>query len=110
VVDRWQQHREDQEREECGAARVRVVIADDHPFFRDGVSRGLTRDGRFAVVGEAGDGLEALELIRRELPDVALVDHQMPGLDGRSGSCRTQRRPVRAAHGQRADRITARPR
>jgi two-component system, NarL family, nitrate/nitrite response regulator NarL len=62
--------------------RVRVVIADDHPFFRDGVSRGLARDGRFEVVGEAADGVEALELIRRERPDVALVDHQMPGLDG----------------------------
>ena len=62
--------------------RVRVVIADDHPFFRDGVRRGLAQDGRFVVVGEADDGNEALELIRREEPDVALVDHQMPGLDG----------------------------
>ncbi len=59
-----------------------MVIADDHPFFRDGVRRGLAQDGRFVVVGEADDGVEALELIRRERPDVALVDHQMPGLDG----------------------------
>jgi two-component system nitrate/nitrite response regulator NarL len=62
--------------------RVRVVIADDHPFFRDGVSRGLSRDGRVDVVAEAEDGREALEAIRREEPDVALVDIQMPGLDG----------------------------
>ncbi len=63
-------------------ARVRVVIADDHPFFRDGVSRGLARDGRVEVVAEAEDGREALDAIRREAPDVALVDYQMPGLDG----------------------------
>jgi two-component system nitrate/nitrite response regulator NarL len=62
--------------------RVRVVIADDHPFFRDGVSRGLSRDGRVEVVAEAEDGREALDAIRRDVPDVALVDYQMPGLDG----------------------------
>jgi len=42
-------------------ARVRVVVADDHPFFRDGVIRGLTMSGRVEVVAEAGDGREALE-------------------------------------------------
>jgi two-component system nitrate/nitrite response regulator NarL len=63
-------------------ARVRVVIADDHPFFRDGVARGLARDGRVEVVAEAEDGREALEAIRAERPDVALVDYQMPELDG----------------------------
>jgi two-component system, NarL family, nitrate/nitrite response regulator NarL len=63
-------------------ARVRVVVVDDHPFFRDGVSRGLALDGRIEVVGEAGDGHAALELVARELPDVAIVDYQMPGLDG----------------------------
>jgi two-component system nitrate/nitrite response regulator NarL len=63
-------------------AKVSVVIADDHPFFRDGVARGLTNSGRITVVGEAGDGREALEVIGRENPDVALVDYQMPELDG----------------------------
>ena len=62
--------------------RVRVVVADDHPFFRDGVTRGLSQDGRVDVVAEAADGREAIEVIRRELPDVALVDYQMPDLDG----------------------------
>jgi two-component system, NarL family, nitrate/nitrite response regulator NarL len=62
--------------------RVRVVIADDHPFFRDGVRRGLSEDGRIEVVAEAADGREAIEVIRRERPDVALVDYQMPDVDG----------------------------
>jgi two-component system nitrate/nitrite response regulator NarL len=58
------------------------VVVDDHPFYRDGVSRGLTMDGRIEVVGEAGGGREALEVIARETPDVAIVDYQMPDLDG----------------------------
>lgn len=64
------------------AAPITVVVVDDHPFFRDGISRGLTLDGRVKVVGEAGDGREALDLIGRETPDVAVVDYQMPGMDG----------------------------
>lgn len=62
--------------------KVSVIIADDHPFFRDGVTRGLSNSGRITVVGEAADGREALEVIAREKPDVALVDYQMPELDG----------------------------
>ena len=50
-----------------------VVVADDHPFFRDGVSRGLTTSGRIRVVGEAEDGVQALDLIRSQQPDVALL-------------------------------------
>jgi two-component system nitrate/nitrite response regulator NarL len=63
-------------------ATVRVVVVDDHPFFRDGVTRGLNNTGYIRVVGEAGDGREALEVIAREQPDVALVDYQMPDMDG----------------------------
>jgi two-component system nitrate/nitrite response regulator NarL len=64
------------------AKRVRVVVADDHPFFRDGVCRGLAQSGQVEVVAEAENGREAIEAIRRERPDVALVDYQMPDLDG----------------------------
>jgi two-component system, NarL family, nitrate/nitrite response regulator NarL len=58
------------------------VVVDDHPFFRDGISRGLSLDARIEVVAEAGGGREALEVIGRELPDVAVVDYQMPEIDG----------------------------
>jgi two-component system nitrate/nitrite response regulator NarL len=62
--------------------KVTVVVVDDHPFFRDGVTRGLVTSGLITVVGEAGTGREALEVIAAERPDVALVDYQMPDLDG----------------------------
>ena len=61
---------------------VRVVVVDDHPFFRDGIRRGLVQSGRITVVGEAGDGRAGLQMIRDEAPDVAVVDYQMPELDG----------------------------
>jgi two-component system nitrate/nitrite response regulator NarL len=61
---------------------VRVVVIDDHPFFRDGVTRGLVNSGDIKVVGEAGDGREGIAVIESEQPDVALVDYQMPVLDG----------------------------
>jgi len=59
-----------------------VVVVDDHPFFRDGVVRGLTHSGRIRVVGEAGTGREAIAVISDLLPDVAVVDYQMPDMDG----------------------------
>jgi len=62
--------------------KVTAVVADDHPFFRDGVTRGLLNSGLITVVGEAGTGREALVLIESLHPDVALVDYQMPDLDG----------------------------
>lgn len=65
-----------------GDAPVRVIIADDHPFFRDGISRGLAQSGRIRVVAEAENGRDALEAIRRERVDVAVVDYQMADIDG----------------------------
>ena len=61
---------------------ARVVVADDHEFFRDGLIRGLQQSGYLTVVGEAGTGREAIEVIAAEQPDVAVVDYQMPDLDG----------------------------
>ena len=60
---------------------IRVLLADDHPLFRDGVAA-LLRTRGFDVVGEAGDGVEALEMARQLHPDMILMDIQMPRLDG----------------------------
>lgn len=64
------------------SARISVVIADDHPVFRNGLRDILEIDGRFELVAEAGDGVEALELIRRYRPAAAVLDIEMPGLSG----------------------------
>lgn len=64
------------------AGRVRVVVCDDHPLFRDGVVRALMSSDTVEVIAEAEDGVTALELIRQHHPEVALVDYRMPGLDG----------------------------
>ena len=61
---------------------TRVVLADDHPLFREGVSRTLTESGRFEVVGEASSADEAAELAARLRPGVALLDLSMPGGGG----------------------------
>jgi len=62
--------------------RVEVVVIDDHPFFRDGVSRGLTNSGLITVVAEAENGRDGLAAIAEHRPQVAVVDYQMPDLDG----------------------------
>lgn len=63
-------------------AAVRAVIIDDEPAARRGVRLLLSRDSEIEIVGEAGDGIEAVELIRRERPELAFLDVQMPGFDG----------------------------
>lgn len=60
--------------------QVRVLIADDHPLYRDGTAKVLRRAG-FDLVGEAGDGDEALEEMRRTQPDVAVLDLMLPKRD-----------------------------
>lgn len=64
------------------SAKVRVVVGDDHPLFRDGVIRALNQSGYIDVIGEADDGVAVLDLIREHQPAVALVDFRMPHLDG----------------------------
>ncbi len=67
---------------EAKAPRVRVFVADDHPVYREGVARAIKARPEFELVGEAEDGREALETIRQIKPDVAILDVQMPGLQG----------------------------
>lgn len=62
--------------------RVRVVVADDHPLYREGVVRALSASGLIDVVAQVGDGREALAAIQQEEPDVALLDYKLPSLDG----------------------------
>jgi two-component system nitrate/nitrite response regulator NarL len=62
--------------------RVSVVVADDHPLFRDGIERAVRERPELELVGSAADGREALELIRELQPLVAVVDLRLPGLDG----------------------------
>ncbi len=59
-----------------------VVLADDHEFVRVGIARLLSRHKDIQVVGEAKNGLEAVECVERFHPDVLVLDMEMPGLNG----------------------------
>lgn len=61
---------------------IRVLLVDDHALFRKGVAELLTSERDFQLVGEAGDGAEALEMARDLMPDVVLMDLSMPRMDG----------------------------
>lgn len=60
----------------------RVLIVDDHPLMRDGIKAAVQSENDLVVVGEAADGAEAIIQYRALRPDVALIDLQMPGVDG----------------------------
>jgi two-component system nitrate/nitrite response regulator NarL len=62
--------------------QVRVLIADDHPVFREGVVRVLQASPLVDVVAEVDDGRRARDEIAAQEPDVALLDYKLPGLDG----------------------------
>ena len=62
--------------------RIRVLVADDHPAFREGLTRLLAEEGDIEVVAEAGDGEEAVELASELLPDIAVIDVSMPKING----------------------------
>jgi two-component system, NarL family, nitrate/nitrite response regulator NarL len=63
-------------------AGITVLVADDHPLFRDGIVRAVRERPSLRLVGEASDGREALQRIRELAPDVAVLDLKLPGIDG----------------------------
>jgi DNA-binding NarL/FixJ family response regulator len=67
---------------EGGHVSIRVVIADDHSLVRQGLRRYLEMADGIEVVGEASTGGEAIDLVDRERPDIALMDIRMPEMDG----------------------------
>ena len=62
--------------------KIKIVIADDHTIFRQGLRMLLAQEDDMEVVGEAADGIEALELAKKYNPDVILLDIAMPNMDG----------------------------
>ncbi|MBC7075367.1 MAG: response regulator transcription factor [Syntrophomonadaceae bacterium] len=62
--------------------KIRVLIADDHPMVREGLRKILELDEKIEIVTEVGDGQGAINIARKERPDVILMDINMPGTDG----------------------------
>ena len=61
---------------------IRLVIADDHEIFRDGLALMLSRQHDVVLAGQAGNGRQLLELVAREKPDIVMTDIKMPIMDG----------------------------
>jgi DNA-binding NarL/FixJ family response regulator len=66
----------------AAANRIRILTVDDHPLILEGIASVLQRQPDMELVGEASDGSQALEAFARLRPDVALIDLQMPGMNG----------------------------
>ncbi len=62
--------------------KIRILVADDHPLFRKGVKQELESCEDFELVGETGNGGEALKMIMKLEPDIAILDFQMPEING----------------------------
>src|SRR3981081_21160 len=63
-------------------SKIRIVVADDHPIFRDGLCKLLALEEDFEVVAQASDGRQVLDVLQQHEPDILLLDLKMPGLDG----------------------------
>ena len=65
-----------------GRHLTRIVLADDHKILREGIRRLLEDNNGFRIVGEADNGLQALEIVGKLHPDVLITDLRMPAMDG----------------------------
>ena len=76
-------------------APIRVIVVDDHPLFRAGVTQSLALDPAITVVAEGSSGSQALELVERHEPDIILLDISMPGngIDAAAAIAATARPP-----------------
>lgn len=72
----------DEERHPADPRPVRIVVVDDHAMVRQGLSTMIDEDERMSVVGEAADGVEAIEAMETHSPDVILIDVNMPRMNG----------------------------
>ncbi|MBK8621382.1 MAG: response regulator transcription factor [Saprospiraceae bacterium] len=61
---------------------MKIIIADDHPLFRQGIKQAIESIPNAELVGEAGDGMEAYHLVLSEVPDIVILDLEMPLLNG----------------------------
>lgn len=61
---------------------TKLIIADDHPLFRKGLVDLISTTSQFSICGEADNGLEAIDLILKKVPDIAILDINMPGMNG----------------------------
>ncbi|AEV85455.1 LuxR family transcriptional regulator [Actinoplanes sp. SE50] len=75
---------------------IKLLVVDDHPVVRDGLTAMFDRDPEFAVVGEAADGAEAVRIAEAVGPDVILMDLRMAGMDGVTAITELSRRGVPA--------------
>jgi DNA-binding NarL/FixJ family response regulator len=73
---------EDEPRTDQAGHGIRVMVVDDHPIWREGVRGDLERSGIATVVAEAADGGEAIDLAHEEMPDVVLMDLNLPTVSG----------------------------
>jgi DNA-binding NarL/FixJ family response regulator len=74
--------------------QIKIVMADDHPIVRQGLRQMIEKDKNLSIVAEAGDGQTALELIESHQPDVAVLDIDMPEMDGFAVVRQLQRKKI----------------